>query len=477
MWLTFRTGPDDGRAVQARGERFVIGRDESADLIVHDDKASRQHAFLRVYADGRAELHDMGSANGTIVNGHVITGPVLLSGGEQLQFGDTILTTSISEGAARETTVGVIPVAVGETGPTPSTIERRRLRRSLVATWIAGGAILAAAIVVGVLFATGVLGGGTSDDDKKRAAIALLRQSTVQVITAKGDQPVGTGTGWLLDASKGLIVTNAHVTGVGDRWAVRWVTGPSDNLQEIRRPATLVASAPCDDLALLRVDDLPGLKAIPLASQADLQGGESVIAAGYPGVIGTARLQEPLQFTEGNVSVARTKFDDEQDPSTQIYPDLVQTTAPINPGNSGGPLVTFDGKLVGVNTLGALMKQAQNFAIGVDQVKKVTTILRQGRSIGFTGADVDIEGELRVPPAAGVGVVDIVPGSPAEQANFPAPSRIAAVDGEPIVGLRGYCLKLSDTVAPESAQFTVVDRNGQQSSGTVAMVNAPLGGQ
>ena len=329
---------------------------------------------------------------------------MLLSVGEQLQFGDTILTTSTSEGAARETTVGVIPAAVGETGPTPSTIERRRLpRRSLVATWIAGGATSSQRPSWGSSSPRGSSAAGQSaTTKKKREAIALLRQflDSVQVITGKGDQPVGTGTGWLLDASRGLIVTNAHVTGVGDRWAVRWVTGPSNKLQEIRRPATLVASAPCDDLALLKVDDLPGLKAIPLASQSDLQGGESVIAAGYPGVIGTARLQEPLQFTEGNVSVARTKFDDEQDPSTQIYPDLVQTTAPINPGNSGGPLVTFDGKLVGVNTLGPSMKQAQNFAIGVDQVKKITNVLRQGHSIGFTGADVDIEGELpgaRVP--------------------------------------------------------------------------------
>ena len=91
MWLTFETGGEAGRSVEASGERFTIGRDGSCALVVSDDRASRQHAFLRVYGDGRAEVHDMQSANGTFVNGHRITSPVLLQGGEQIQIGETVL--------------------------------------------------------------------------------------------------------------------------------------------------------------------------------------------------------------------------------------------------------------------------------------------------------------------------------------------------------------------------------------------------
>ena len=113
MWLTFRSGGDEGETVEVTGERFVVGRDEGANLVIHDDKVSRQHAYFRCYPDGRAELHDLGSANGTLVNGHLIRGPVLLQGNEQLQFGDTVLTTSTQRPSAKATTA--VPARNGDT--------------------------------------------------------------------------------------------------------------------------------------------------------------------------------------------------------------------------------------------------------------------------------------------------------------------------------------------------------------------------
>ena len=122
MWLTFTSGGDEGQSTQARGEHFVIGRDDECDLVVSDERASRHHAYLKVHDDGRAELHDMGSANGTYVNGHRITGPVMLSGGEQIQVGNTTLSTALRVPFEGATTIGITPADLA----TPEGLAGRR---------------------------------------------------------------------------------------------------------------------------------------------------------------------------------------------------------------------------------------------------------------------------------------------------------------------------------------------------------------
>src|SRR5581483_5011395 len=73
--------------------------------------------------------------------------------------------------------------------------------------------------------------------------------------------------------------------------------------------------------------------------------------------------------------------------SFPTYVDVVQTSAPINPGNSGGPLVDSRGRLVGVNTFGSATGELQNinYAIREDHVQDITSVLRQGRSLGWPG--------------------------------------------------------------------------------------------
>src|SRR4051794_7318968 len=110
MELRITSGADAGKTVQVQGNEFTIGREAGADLVLADGKASRRHAALRVLPDGRATLYDLGSSNGTFVNGQRVQS-VLLAGGEQIQIGDTVLVPS--GGAAAGAPAG----ALGATSP------------------------------------------------------------------------------------------------------------------------------------------------------------------------------------------------------------------------------------------------------------------------------------------------------------------------------------------------------------------------
>src|SRR3954454_52836 len=114
MELRITSGADAGKTVQVQGNEFTIGREAGVDLEIADGKASRRHAALRVLPDGRATLYDLGSSNGTFVNGQRVQS-VLLSGGEQIQIGDTVLVPSGAAGAGAP--AGQQAGALGATSP------------------------------------------------------------------------------------------------------------------------------------------------------------------------------------------------------------------------------------------------------------------------------------------------------------------------------------------------------------------------
>src|SRR3954454_23597459 len=105
MQLTIKSGPGAGRTVQVEGTEFTIGREAGVDLVLADGKASRRHAALRVLPDGRATLYDLGSSNGTFVNGQRVQS-VLVTGGEQIQVGDTGLVPPPAQAAQPAQAVG-----------------------------------------------------------------------------------------------------------------------------------------------------------------------------------------------------------------------------------------------------------------------------------------------------------------------------------------------------------------------------------
>jgi len=336
----------------------------------------------------------------------------------------------------------------------PARERRRLLRLTREAVAVAIAAIVVAAAVLAVVLAGGGGGGGESP----RSVATLVRAAKPETVLIKvraGNQGQG-GSGWVLDAARGLVVTNFHVV----NGAESFVVGVGDQ----PRAASLVAAAPCDDLALLRVGDPSGLRTFPLGSESGVSQGDPVLALGYPA---NASLEDKLTSTTGNVSVAHTAL---HVPSPQAAPldDVIQTDAALSPGNSGGPLIDRRGRLIGVNTailtsLGRAPVQGQGYAIGVDRVKQVATELRNGRSEGWAGFGIVFPPPSffvrhGVPP--GVVATTPVPGTSASRENFDG-VLITRIDGAPLEPtMRSYCDAVRTVQSGQAAVMSVVERAG-----------------
>jgi serine protease Do len=174
-----------------------------------------------------------------------------------------------------------------------------------------------------------------------------------------------------------------------------------------------------------------------------------VVTLGFPDSLSST---PTLQSNDGTISAVHA------DNSVDGYPNLIQHNAIINAGNSGGPLVTEDGKLIGVNTLAKLQTseptprpvQGEFYAIPADRVKELAPTLTSGVSLGFDGIypeqlDVAVTGT-----SSFVVVTATEPGSPAATPGsnlspFTADdgtSRawvIKSIDGRPIATVGDYC--------------------------------------
>lgn len=151
------------------------------------------------------------------------------------------------------------------------------------------------------------------------------------------------GSGVIIDAAKGYVLTNHHVVDGGTEISV--------TLKDGRQfPAKLIGSDKETDIALLQID-AKNLVAIQVGDSDALKVGDYVVAIGNPFGLGQT-------VTSGIVSaLGRSGL------NIEGYEDFIQTDASINPGNSGGALVTLDGKLIGVNTA-ILSPAGANVGIG-----------------------------------------------------------------------------------------------------------------
>ncbi|MFL5886072.1 MAG: trypsin-like peptidase domain-containing protein [Thermoleophilaceae bacterium] len=448
MWVTIASGEGKGLSVHVEGERFVIGSGEECQLMVGDPKVDPLHAYFQVHDDGRIELHDLGSESGTFVDGERIDGSRWIEGGEKVRLGDTELLPSHERPEEPPVQVATEADAV-EVMPAS---ERRRLRDMSRAGLAAGAAALVLAIA-GVIVALSAGGGGTS-----AAAIVKDARDKTVVVHARMGKAEALGSGWVVDAGKGLIATDFHVINGGTSFAA----GKPGS----EEPATIVGAAPCDDLAVLKVSDAKGLSTMSLASQKAIHEGDSVVAIGYPA---NASLNDNLTSTAGVVSVVRSSFRFPTPDSPQ-YPNMIQTDAALSPGNSGGPLIDDDKKLVGMNTailvgIGGEPVQGQGYAIGVDRVKQLLPDLRDGKSHGWAGFGVRApkKSELaRVHASAGVLIGGAVPGTPAYRAGLRAgPVLVTQINGLRLSPtLASYCDAVHDVRPGDTAVLTVIDKPG-----------------
>jgi serine protease Do len=262
----------------------------------------------------------------------------------------------------------------------------------------------------------------------------------------------GYGSGFIIDES-GIAVTNNHVV-TGAALLEVWVGGESEP-----RNARVVAVSECSDLAIIDIegDGYPYLEWYDGPITTGLQ----VYAAGFP-------LGDP-EFTLTQGIVAK---DDASGASYWSSADSVlQHDATLNPGNSGGPLVTEDGKVVGINYQGS--KELDNYwAIGRDEALKIMDSLISGQdvtSIGVNGFAISGDDGL-----TGIWVSSVKSGSPADNAGVQGGDIITSIEGLILAtdgSMEDYCAILrshtpDDTYAVEVLRFDTGEVLSGQLNGT-----------
>jgi S1-C subfamily serine protease len=235
---------------------------------------------------------------------------------------------------------------------------------------------------------------------------------------------MGTGSAVVITPD-GYLLTSAHVL-VGADHAIAAFTDGAEH------PVEIVGQDPLSDLAVARVHDSGHrLDAATLGDADRLRVGQLVVAVGSPlGFTGTV--------TAGVVSALGRSLAARAGNSTRIVENVIQTDAALNPGNSGGALADASGSVIGVNTAVAGIGLGLAIPIGSATRRIIAALLRDGRVrrawLGIAGAGRPITPRLAraLGQPAGIGVSEVVSGSPAERAGLRDGDLILAVDGHPV---------------------------------------------
>jgi len=297
------------------------------------------------------------------------------------------------------------------------------------------------------------------------AAVAEFVAPSVVTISADLEDELGlgrsVGTG-IITTSDGEVLTNAHVVDGATQIRVR-LAGETEP-----RPATLLATDPGNDLALLRLSG-DGYQAATFAAPDSVAIGDQVVAIGF-----ALDLDGGPSVTLGIVSA----LDRTLALADGALDGLVQTDAAISSGNSGGPLVNAAGEVVGINTAvarGSATTAASNvgFAISVEEALPVIDALREradgeAREEGFLGVGLDD----RTDGGQGAVITEVQPDTPAAEAGLLEGDLVVGIDGVQIDGASGMIAAIRDLEPGDELVLTVV-RDGDRRDLTATLTTRP----
>src|SRR5712671_2807779 len=270
-----------------------------------------------------------------------------------------------------------------------------------------------------------------------------------------------TGSGVIVDAAQGYVMTNAHV--VENANSIEVTTKDNRHLK-----AKLIGRDPDTDIALLQISG-GSLTAVPIGDSDRLQVGDFVLAIGNPFGLGQT-------VTSGIISALG------RSPGIEGYEDFIQTDASINPGNSGGPLVDLQGRVVGINTA-ILAPSGGNIGIGfavpinmarqvMDQLVQYGEIKRGRIGVAIQDLTPDLAQALGTRHTQGAVIARVEASSPAERAGLRTNDLVVAINGAPMrsgVELRN---RVGLSRIGDAVELTV-ERGGTERTVAVRIEQAP----
>ncbi|WP_030383707.1 S1C family serine protease [Streptomyces sp. NRRL S-241] len=316
------------------------------------------------------------------------------------------------------------------------------------------GAVLAAAtVVLGALS----LPTARADDKDPKKIYEQAAPATVRVVGKYSE-----GSGFVYDADRGLIVTNAHV--VADEPSLKVAVG-----DQPPAAARVIGIDPCEDLAVLAFTSKPAeLKALEFDKSKEVEVADTVTALGYPAGLGQA--DQKAIYTAGSVQNPNV-VDAEPSTSMPRYPATIQHSATVNAGNSGGPLLNGEGKVVGINSLAATGEvQGQFYAISADHARPVIDSLASGvmkndpgwRLLALDDPELganfveeeqaeaeQTQKKLMDKGVTGVFIVSTRTNSPAAKANLGTYDVVTAIKDTPVSTVAEVCDVLQSSSAGE----------------------------
>ena len=278
-----------------------------------------------------------------------------------------------------------------------------------------------------------------------------------------------TGSGVIVDAARGLVLTNHHV--IQNAGQIEVILSDGRTVE-----ATVVGSDAGTDVALLELSEADELTQMPLGDSDDVRVGDFVLAIGNPfGLNHTVTSGIVSALGRNNVSPAT------RERGASPIEDFIQTDASINPGNSGGALINMRGELVGIPS-NILSRSGGNIGIGfaiptsiareiMRQLMEFGEVRRGRLGVQVGNVSEELAEALDLESTGGAIVSEVFPESAAEQAGIKAGDVILRVDDKEIERSNDLVNAVGLRSVGEEVTLEIVDENGN-----LRMVTATLGG-
>jgi S1-C subfamily serine protease len=378
--------------------------------------------------------------------------------------------------------------------PPPPAPNRSRSRR---AASLAGIAALAAAAVLGVSIANGTSttngtgtaaaqqapadpNGGSNGQTGPGANLPSNGNASVRTGEASAEQIVGVvdiytrlqyqnaaaaGTGLVID-SDGYVLTNNHV--IEGSTKIRVVVVSTGKTYT----ATVVGTAPTEDIAVLKLADASGLQTAKLGDSDSVKVGDAVTGVGNAGGSGGVPSAASGTVTALNETITAS---DETGTDSEKLNGVIVTSAPIQSGDSGGPLFNSKNEVIGVDTAASTSGRTAGFAIPIKQAMKIADQIRSGIETSVIHIGYPAFLGVGVKNAAGKGalIVSTEPNLPADKAGIVAGDVITSLNGSQVTSADSLRSAIAKVNPGDTVTLTYTDANGTSHSTKATLITGP----